>query len=514
MALGHPGPGADVAATGVRCRFAPAPTGYLHVGGARTALYSWLFARHNGGTFVLRVEDTDQRRSTDEAIDILKRSLRWLGLDWDEGPDVGGPYGPYIQSERMASIVGVAERFLAEGNAYRCYCTPEELEDRRQQALRRGETPGYDGRCRYLSAEERARYEGEGRPSAVRFAMSGEDITVHDVIRGDTTFPADDLKDFVILRSDATPTYLLAAAVDDVAMRMTHVIRGVDLLPSTPRQVEMMRALGANPPLYAHLPLIVGQNNQPLSKRFGSVAVEAFREHGYLPEAMVNYLGLLGWSYDATTTFFTLGEMVERFDLSRVSHSPAAFDPQKLAWMNGHYIRHTPDDRLAKLLLELAQNEGLAVDTGTATAAIPLVKERMRTVGEGLGMLKFLFVDDVEPDADAGRWLGPERLDLLREVAGRLEGVDPWEHDGIHAVLTAVKEERGLNSKNAFQPVRAAVTGVLVSPPLFESMELLGRDRSIARLNAAAKRAARVAGDGPQGSNSDSDEPGGGAPGA
>jgi glutamyl-tRNA synthetase len=483
------GPGANADETGVRCRFAPAPTGYLHVGGARTALYSWLFARRGGGTFVLRVEDTDQRRSTEEAIDILKRSLRWLGLDWDEGPDVGGPYGPYIQSERMPGIVAVADGFLREGRAYRCYCTPEELEDRRRDALSRGATPGYDGRCRHLTEAERAEFEGQGRAFAVRFAMPGHDITVHDVIRGDTTFPADDLKDFVILRSDGSPTYLLAAAVDDVAMRMTHVIRGVDLLPSTPRQVEMMHALGASPPLYAHLPLIVGPDNQPLSKRFGSVAVENFREHGYLPEAMVNYLGLLGWSFDATTTFFTLQEMIEHFDLARVSKSPAAFDPQKLAWMNGHYIREASDARLAALLTDEAEGEGLPVDPELLARAVPLVKERTHTIPEGLAMLRFLFVDGVEPDEKAARMLGPDREDLLRDAAERLRELPAWEHGPIQEALTAIKDERGLSSKNAFQPIRAAVTGALVSPPLFESLELLGRDRSIERILAAADRA-------------------------
>jgi glutamyl-tRNA synthetase len=505
------GPGANVEETGVRCRFAPAPTGYLHVGGARTALYSWLFARHNTGTFVLRVEDTDQRRSTEEAIDILKRSLRWLGLDWDEGPDVPGPYGPYIQSERMPGIVAVANRFLEDGRAYRCYCTPEELEDRRRDALSRGATPGYDGRCRHLTDAERAEFERRGRSFALRFAMPGHDITVHDVIRGDTTFPADDMKDFVILRSDGSPTYLLAAAVDDVAMRMTHVIRGVDLLPSTPRQVEMMHALGANPPLYAHLPLIVGPDNQPLSKRFGSVAVENFREHGYLPEAMVNYLGLLGWSFDATTTFFTLQEMIEHFDLPRVSKSPAAFDPQKLAWMNGHYIREASDERLASLIDELAADEGVGVDPAVVEQGVPLVKERMRTVGEGLAMLRFLFVDDLEPDEKASKMLGPDRADLLREAAERLLSVEPWTHEAIQTTLTSIKEERGLSSKNAFQPIRAAITGALISPPLFESMELLGKERSLARLEAAAERAA--AGGVDQESNSEIDDDGGAAAG-
>jgi glutamyl-tRNA synthetase len=483
------GPGADAAATGIRCRIAPAPTGYLHVGNARAALYNWLFARHNGGSFILRVEDTDRKRSTEEAIDILKRSLRWLGLDWDEGPDVGGPYGPYIQSERMPQIVAVAERFLEQGRAYRCYCTPEELEDRRREALKRGETPGYDGRCRNLSTADRERFEGDGRSSAVRFAMPGVDITIHDVIRGDATFPAEDLKDFVILRSDGTPTYLLAAAVDDIAMRMTHVIRGEDLLPSTPRQVEMMRALGATPPAYAHLPLIVGQNNQPLSKRFGSMAVEAFREDGYLPDALVNYLALLGWSFDASTTFFTLEEMIERFDLARVSRSPAAFDPQKLKWMNGHYIREAPDARLAALLTDAAEREGLVVEPDVLAKAVPLVKERMHTLREGVDMLRFLFVDRVEPDEKASRMLTPEREELLREAAERLRALAVWEHDAIHDLLNALKDERGLNPKNAFQPIRAAVTGVLVSPPLFESMELLGRDRSIERILAGAERA-------------------------
>ncbi|HYT30592.1 MAG TPA: glutamate--tRNA ligase [Actinomycetota bacterium] len=469
----------------VRCRIAPAPTGYLHVGNARAALYNWLFARHHGGTFVLRVEDTDRKRSTEEAIGILIHSLRWLGLDWDEGPEVGGPFGPYRQSERMADFVAVTERFLEEGRAYHCYCTPEELEDRRRAALKRGETPGYDGRCRNLTDVERATFEAEGRPRAVRFAMPGTDKTVHDLIRGDAHFPANDLRDFVIMRSDGTPTYLLAAAVDDVNMEMTHVIRGEDLLPSTPRQVEMIEAMGATPPRYAHLPLIVGPNGQPLSKRHGSVAVEHFREEGYLPEAMVNYLALLGWSYDATTTFFTLEEMIEKFDLSRVSHSPAAFDEQKLVWMNGHYIREVSDARLAGLLAEAAERDGLGDDAATLSAAVPLIKERMHTLEEGLGLIRFLFVDPVVPDEKASRMLGPERADLLREAASRLEAVD-WAVEEIHRVLEEMAVDLGLSTKQAFQPIRAAVTGALVSPPLFESIHLLGRERTLERLRSAA----------------------------
>jgi len=470
----------------VRCRIAPAPTGYLHVGNARTALYNWLFAHHDMGTFVLRIEDTDRKRSTEEAIGIVLESLRWLDISWDEGPEVGGDYGPYRQSERLGLYEETAERFMQEGRAYFCYCTPEELEDRRRAALKGGETPGYDGRCRNLTAAERRAFEAEGRPRAVRFAMSGKDITVQDLIRGESHFPSNDLRDFVIMRSDGTPTYLLAAAVDDVKMEMTHVIRGEDLLPSTPRQLEIIEALDARPPSYAHLPLIVGPDRQPLSKRHGSVAVEWFREQGFLPEALVNYLALLGWSYDETTTFFTRDELAEKFDLSRVSRNPAAFDEEKLRWMNGHYIREADDSRLTELLVQALFQEGLEADLETVRAAIPLVKTRMHTLREGIELTRFLFVDEIEPDEKARKMLGPERGEYLREVASRLGALKDWDHQEIERVLRELQAERGLSSTQAFQPVRAAVTGTLVSPPLFESIALLGRERTLARLERSA----------------------------
>jgi glutamyl-tRNA synthetase len=476
----------SVAQGSVRCRIAPAPTGYMHVGNARTALYNWLFARHHGGVFILRVEDTDRKRSTEEAIAIVTDSLRWLEIPWDEGPEVGGDFGPYRQTERLAVYEEATERFLQENRAYFCYCTPEELEDRRRAALKRGETPGYDGRCRNLTAAERRAFEAEGRPRAVRFAMPGEDITVHDLIRGDSHFPANDLRDFVIMRSDGTPTYLLAAAVDDVKMQMTHVIRGEDLLPSTPRQLEIIHALGATPPAYAHLPLIVGPDRQPLSKRHGSVAVEWFREHGYLPEALVNYLALLGWSFDETSTFFTREELVKKFDLARVSRNPAAFDDEKLRWMNGHYIREMDDARLTELLVHALFQEGLETELQTVAAAIPVVKTRMHTLREGAALIRFLFVEEVEPDEKARKMLGPERAEYLLEVAARLEAVGEWNHQEIEKTLRDLQAERELSSTQAFQPIRAAVTGTLVSPPLFESLELLGRDRSLDRVRKAA----------------------------
>jgi glutamyl-tRNA synthetase len=470
----------------VRCRIAPAPTGYMHVGNARTALYNWLYARHHGGAFILRIEDTDRKRSTEEAIGIVTDSLRWLDIPWDEGPEVGGDYGPYRQTERMALYEEATDRFLKEGRAYFCYCTPEELEDRRRAALKRGETPGYDGRCRNLTAAERRAFEAESRPRAVRFAMTGKDITVHDLIRGDSHFPANDLRDFVIIRSDGTPTYLLAAAVDDVLMKMTHVIRGEDLLPSTPRQLEIIRAMGAEPPAYAHLPLIVGPDRQPLSKRHGSVAVEWFREQGFLPDALGNYLALLGWSYDETTTFFTREELVQKFDLSRVSRNPAAFDEEKLRWMNGHYIREMDDARLTELLVHALFQEGLEGDLQTVASAIPLVKTRMHTLKEGVDLIRFLFLEEIEPDGKARKMLGPDRAEYLRQVAGRLEGLEDWSHQDIEKILRELQAEREFSSNHAFQPIRAAVTGTLVSPPLFESLELLGRERTLARLRKSA----------------------------
>jgi glutamyl-tRNA synthetase len=475
----------DRPAEPVRCRIAPAPTGSLHVGNARTALYSWLYARSHGGTFVLRIEDTDIKRSTEEAIETVIGSLRWLGLDWDEGPGVGGPYGPYRQTERLDLYRGIADRFVHEGRAYPCYDTPEELEERRRAALKQGKTPGYDGRCRNLTPAERAAFEAEGRPKAIRFALPGTDLTFHDLVRGEVHFPANDLRDFVILRSDETPTYLLAAAVDDLEMHMTHVIRGEDLVPSTPRQIEIMKALGASPPVYAHLPLIVGPDRQPLSKRHGSVSVERFREDGFLPEALVNYLALLGWSFDDATTFFGLPELIERFDLHRVSRNPAAFDLQKLEWMNGHYLREAADDRLAELLAERLTSEGVAADRGAVLAAVPYVKERMRTVVEGAGLIRFLFLDELVPDDKAVKAIRKAGPDHLRDALARLEALEDWTIDEIRRVMEVFQEDSGLSRTNAWQPVRAAVTGTTVSPPLFESLWLLGRERSLARLRGA-----------------------------
>jgi glutamyl-tRNA synthetase len=472
-------------AEAVRVRFAPAPTGYLHVGGARTALYNWLFARHHQGVFVLRVEDTDQTRSTDDSVTGLQDSLRWLGIDWDEGPEVGGPFGPYRQTERLEVYREVTDRLLADGKAYRCWCTPEELEERRKAVLARGKPWRYDRRCLERPEEERRALEAEGRPAAVRFRQPGHDVVVDDVIRGEATFHAADLDDFVIMRSTGFPTYLLAAAVDDWKMEMTHVIRGEDLHSSTPRQVLLLEALGAERiPAYAHLPLIVGPDRQPLSKRHGSVAVEWFREEGYLPEALVNYLALLGWSYDDHTELFGRDDLVAHFDLKRVSRNPAMFDQEKLDWMNGHYIREADTDRLAGLLRERLTSLGIDADPAVVREGTTLVQERSRTVNEAADMLRFLF-GDVEPNEKA-RKLVAGQGEHLAAVADRLEALEDWSVESIHGALESLAEERGLSKTKAFQPIRAAVTFSNVSPPLFESLALLGRERSLERIRRAA----------------------------
>jgi glutamyl-tRNA synthetase len=474
-----------VADPGVRVRFAPAPTGYLHVGGARTALYDWLFARHHGGTFVLRIEDTDQSRSTDESVEALQDALRWLGIDWDEGPGVGGPFGPYRQTERLEVYRHATERLLADGNAYRCWCTQEELEERRRAVLAQGKPWRYDRKCLNRPDEERRVLEAEGRPAAIRFKAPGRSVVVPDVIRGDATFHASDIDDFVIMRSTGFPTYLLAAAADDWKMEMTHVIRGEDLHSSTPRQILLLEALGAERiPAYAHLPLIVGPDRQPLSKRHGSVAVEWFRDQGYLPEALVNYLALLGWSYDDHTELFSRDDLVHHFDLKRVSRNPARFDQEKLDWMNGHYIREADPDRLAGELAARLRAMGVDLDEDLVRRATPLVQERSRTLQEAAAMLRFLF-EDLEPN-DKARQLVDGQEDYLGEVAGRLASLEDWSVDAIKGALESLAEERGLSRTKAFQPIRAAVTFSNVSPPLFESLDLLGRERSVDRLRRAA----------------------------
>jgi glutamyl-tRNA synthetase len=458
------------------------------VGNVRTGLFSWAFARHSKGAFVLRLEDTDASRVTEEAVHGVIESLRWLGIDWDEGPDVGGPHVPYRQSQRTVIYEEQVEKLLARGDAYPCYCTPEEVEERREAARGRGEPPGYDGRCRSLAPEEREAFEREGRVPAIRFRMPDTEHVVDDLVKGEVRFAPGALRDFVLRRSDGTPTFLLAVAVDDMLMEVTHVVRGDDLLTSAPRNAEVIRALGGTPPRYAHVPQVNGPDGRPLSKRHGSTSVESFRDQGFLPEALMNYLALLGWSKDAETTFLSRNELIESFDLERVSSNPASFDVQKLEWMNNHYIQQLDDDDLAARCLPFLTHAGLSPEPAKLRAAMPLVRERMKRLTEVVGLLRFLFTDDVEPNEKAADLIAKAPAGYLEAAAERLEAVEPWTAPGIEAALDELAQRFGLNRTRGWQPIRAAVTGSNVSPPLPASLELLGREPTADRVRAASRR--------------------------
>jgi glutamyl-tRNA synthetase len=470
----------------VRCRFAPAPSGSLHVGNVRSALFSWLWARHNDGVFILRVEDTDASRVTEEAFRGVLDDLRWLGLTWDEGPEIGGPNGPYRQSERRAIYASHAARLVETGYAYRCYCTPEELEERKQAMLARGEPPGYDGRCRTLTDAERGGFEAEGRAPVLRFRMPDDEQVVDDLVKGEVRWAPGELRDFVIMRADGSPVFLLAVAVDDMLMGVTHVVRGDDLLASAPRNARVIEALGGTAPAYAHVPQVLGPDRRPLSKRHGSTSVQAFREQGYLSEALVNYLALLGWSPGDDREVLDRSELIEAFDLARVSSNPAAFDTEKLTWLNNRYIQSLDDDDLAARCVHFLVEAGVGVDPLVLRQAMPLVKERMKTLAEVVDLLTFLFSDDIVPNDKARALIAKAPEGYLKDAAAALDACAGWDAEQIAATLDALAQGAGLNRTKGWQPIRAAVTGSNVSPPLPESLALLGRERTLRRIRAAA----------------------------
>jgi glutamyl-tRNA synthetase len=477
----------------VRVRFEPAPSGSIHVGNAMTATFNWLYARKHKGTFVLRIADTDASRATEEAMRSVLEDLTWLGLTWDEGPGVGGPHEPYRQSERFELYRAAADRLLEQGNAYRCYCTPQELDERRKQAMAAGRPPGYDGRCRDLTDAERNAFEAEGRAPAIRFRVEPGETVITDLVHRVVHWDHAQIADFVVLRADRTPIYLLTVTYDDDAMGITHIIRGEDILASTPKQIMILRALGATTtPEYAHIPLIVGADRAPLSKRHGHTSVAAYRDLGFLPEALVNYLVLLNWSVgDGVTERFTIPELIEAFDLKGVTRNPSAFDVMKLTAMNGEKIRALSTDDFverirpflvhAEVLREPIPGDEIAVLRRMA----PLVQERMKRLDEAPEQLRFLFYEPV-PDERAAALLTPKRAPQLEEVEQILSKVEPWETPAIHDALMAWADASGMKRKDALQPVRAAITGSLISPPLFESIEILGRERTVQRLRNAA----------------------------
>lgn len=470
----------------VRTRIAPAPSGDLHVGNVRTALYSWAVAKRNGGQFLLRIEDTDTSRATEEAYLGVLEALRWIGLDWDEGPEVGGPYAPYRQSERRPIYDAAAARLEADGSAYRCYCTPEEIAERRAGSKR---PPGYDGHCRHLSPADRAAREAEGRTHILRFPMPPGSTTWTDLVQGEITIQHDQIPDFALTRGDGGPLYVLAAAVDDAAMKLTHIVRGNDLVSATPRQLALFAALGHPPdewPAYAHCPQVTGDDGKPLSKRNGEVSLRWYREHGFLADAMRNYLALLGWSLAPDRELFTTEEMVAAFDLSRVQSNAARFDVKKLEAINGEKIRALPEATLVDLLRPWLVEAGLPVPDGVLEAAVPLIQTRIVRLTDAVDMLAFLLVEEDDFRVVDRDQLGPAVAGQLSAAREALAALDTWTHDVIETCLRAtLVEGLGLKPKLAFGPVRVAITGRRMSPPLFESLELLGRDRALARLSAA-----------------------------
>ena len=507
----------------VRVRFAPSPTGYLHIGGARTALYNWLFARRSGGAFVLRIEDTDAARSTDESYRAIIDALEWLGLDWDEGPVKGGPYGPYAQSARLVLYHTESRKLIDSGSAYRCFCTTEELEEIRSEALGQKTRPRYDGRCRHLPDDEVTRRLGKKVPHVIRFRMSEGETRFRDIVRGPIVFQNTELDDFVLIRSNGKPTYNFAAAVDDAKMRISHVIRGDDHISNTPKQILICKALGHPVPRFAHLPMILGSDRTRLSKRHGAVSVQEFRRSGYLSDSVVNYLSLLGWAYDDKTEFFTRESLVKKFSLNKVSKNPAAFDPHKLDHIDGeHFKRLDPMKRVALVYERLRDDRvlppdfrpwewasdraspagGATPDAGEASKngryreeaprlafILKVMGSRVRNLKDAPGKLAYFYKDAYAEDAEAvTKHLGAAQArGWMGVLADRLEALDPFERGEIERITRELAAELGIGAADLIHPCRVAVTGQGVSPDIFSVIHLIGRDKIVERLRKAAR---------------------------
>ena len=476
--------------TAPRVRFAPSPTGYLHVGGARTALFNWLYARRHGGTFVLRIEDTDVERSSDEMVAGILDGLRWLGLDWDEGPDIGGPYAPYFQSQRAERYRALAERLVSDGHAYYCYCTPERLQKERDEAERRGSGWMYDRRCLTLPPEQIAEFEATGAPRAVRFRTPAGETRFTDLVHGPLTFDHAHIEDFVILRSDNHPTYHLSVVADDVDMRITQVIRGDDHISNTPKQLLLYGALGAAEPEFAHVPLILGPDKKRLSKRHGATSVTEYRREGYLAGAMVNFLALLGWSPGDGAEVLTRDELTERFSLDGISGGNAVFNPEKLEWMNAQHMARLSAAAIVELVRPHLESAGLwsAEFESTRRAwleqAVDLVKPRVRRLPDFVTQLRPYLMEDVSYDegAVAKHLSVPTLAASVAALTDAYRGLDHFDASTTETALRDTAAARGVKAATLIHATRVAVTGQAVSPGLFDVLHVLGRERTVARL--------------------------------
>ena len=488
----------------VRVRFAPSPTGSPHIGNIRTAVYDWLLRQRFGGSFVVRIEDTDRARYVAGSLEELLKSLRWLGLSWDEGPEVGGAFGPYCQSERLEIYEEHASRLLDQGSAYHCFCPPERLAEMRKEQEARKAPTGYDRSCLALAPEEVARRRLEGIPCVVRFKVPLDGKTSFtDAVRGDITFENRLLDDFVLVKSDGYPTYQFANVVDDHLMEITHVIRSEEWISSTPKHVLLYQALGWTPPVFAHPPLILGPDRSKLSKRHGAVAFLEFKERGFLPEAMMNYLTLLGWSPGTDEELFPVQELIERFSLEGIVNHPVIFDIQKLEWMNGVYIRECDPGRLTDLCVPYLRagalvSESLSPeDFAYVRSVIALEQERMKVLSEIVELTRFFFEEEPEYDEKGvSKWLGREYVpDLLGRLISLLGKLPDFALEGIEAAVRETGEEMGLSGGQVIHPVRMAVTGRTAGPGLFETMVVLGKDRCIRRLNRTLEMLSEVQAD-------------------
>jgi glutamyl-tRNA synthetase len=479
-----------------RVRFAPSPTGYLHVGSARTALFNWLFARRHGGRFILRIEDTDVERSSWEMVEGILQGLRWLGLDWDEGPDMGGPHGPYFQSERRDRYRALANRLASEGRAYYCYCSPERLQSKRDQAERQGLTWSYDRTCAQLEPGKVAELEATGAPRAIRFRVPEGVTRFVDLVHGPIEFDGAHIEDFVVLRSDGHPTYHLSVVADDIDMAITHVVRGDDHISNTPKQVLLYHALDASLPQFAHVPLILGPDKKRLSKRHGATSVMEYERQGYLPEAMVNFLALLGWSPGSDQELFGPDELIAAFSLEGISGGNAVFNPEKLEWFNQQHIARLSGDEILERITPLLQGAGLWSDTYAQDRRpwmlklIELIRPRAHRLGDFVEIARPLLDEVVEfdPNAVKKHLSSPELIPHLATLGKEWSRLESFDEASLERVLRNLAEEHGLKPGTLIHAVRVAITGRAVSPGLFEVLALLGRAKSLARLDDARRR--------------------------
>ncbi len=468
----------------IRTRIAPAPTGPCHVGIARTALFNYLFTRKHGGRFVMRLEDTDVERNRTEYEQDVYDSLRWLGLDWDEGPDVGGDYGPYRQSERKEIYQSHLRRLIEADHVYPCFCTPEELQVERERRQKLKMPPRYNGKCASLSKEEQEALKAQGKVFSMRFRMPDRRIAFEDMIRGRVEFDGKDIGDFVVVKPNGDFIFHLSNVVDDIEMAISHVIRGEDHVSNTPRHIALAEALGATPPIYAHIPLILNPDRSKMSKRKNPTSVSIYREQGYLPEAMTNFLALIGWSSGTEEEVFTLDELVEKFSIEAVNRAGAIFDIEKLNWLNGHYIRKLPLDELQEKLSPYLPD----ADPDYLGQIIPLIHERLKRLDEVVSLTDFFFAEELEYDPGlliAKKHTPEESKVALEKVLGAISGLDDFSVESLETALRSLVEELGWKTGHLFMSIRVAVTGSTATPPLFQTMAVLGKDKCLARIRRA-----------------------------